>query len=313
MNPQRPRAPLQKRTDWNDDSDADWTVESEGHSSLSEGNVCALVASDGHASLWRSISETELLVSAEEVNQTFACWKEDSVGITGMCGPVLDELLLANVRNHGWDTEQYLSEVLVTGFEESERMTSEEYRKVFARGRVAFLCVAPHGVGDVCLVCSACVLGDAVGLCGHCLHSASLAEGLRVQDLCGCSEHHLFCVYCGELPREPVPCAQMTDLCRAFGELHVNLEDLPLEQYRACDELPQVLQWPRGRDDEVTLPADMETMDLLTTASSRPTLSAAELRLRNVFENLIGTRRSQFICSAEIALPILMSWNLPGC
>ena len=33
--------------DWNDDSDADWTIDSEGHSSLSEGSVCALVASDG--------------------------------------------------------------------------------------------------------------------------------------------------------------------------------------------------------------------------------------------------------------------------
>ena len=39
--------------------------------------MCALVASDGQASLRRSISETDLLVSEEEVNQTFACWKED--------------------------------------------------------------------------------------------------------------------------------------------------------------------------------------------------------------------------------------------
>ena len=30
----------------------------------------------GQASLRRSISETDLLVSEEEVNQTFACWKE---------------------------------------------------------------------------------------------------------------------------------------------------------------------------------------------------------------------------------------------
>ena len=51
--------------------------------SLSEGSVCALVASDGQASLRRSISETDLLVSEEEVIQTFACWKEDLVGITG--------------------------------------------------------------------------------------------------------------------------------------------------------------------------------------------------------------------------------------
>ena len=76
--------------DWNDDSDDDWAIDSEGRSSLSGGRVCALVASDGQASLRRSISETDLLVSEEEVNQTFACWKEGLVGITGLCGPVVD-------------------------------------------------------------------------------------------------------------------------------------------------------------------------------------------------------------------------------
>ena len=78
--------------------------------------MCALVASDGQASLWRSMSETDLLVYEEEVNQTFACWKEDSVGIIGLCGPDLDELILANVRDRGWDKEQYLSEVLLLHF-----------------------------------------------------------------------------------------------------------------------------------------------------------------------------------------------------
>ena len=180
-------------------------------------------------------------------------------------GPVVDELLLANVRDHGWDTEQYLSEVLVAGFEESERKTSEAYRKVFARARLTLPCAAPRDVGDVCLVCRERVLGDAVGPCGYCLHSACLAEGLRVQVLCGCSERHRFCVYCGELPHEPVPCAQMMDLCTALEELHVNLEDLLLEQYRTRDELPLIQLWARGRaDDCVTLPADLETMDLLT-------------------------------------------------
>ena len=129
----------------------------------------------------RSTSETDLLVSEEEVNQTFACWKEDLVGITGLYGPVVDELLLANVRDHGWDTGQYLSVVLVAGFEESERKTSEAYRKVFARARLALPCAAPRGVVDVCLVCRERVLGDAVGPHGHRLHSACLAEGLRVQ------------------------------------------------------------------------------------------------------------------------------------
>ena len=120
--------------------------------------MCALMASDGQASLRRSISETDLLFSEEEVNQTFACWKEDLVGVTGLCGPVVDEFLLAIVRDHGWDTEQYLSEVLVAGFEESERKTSEAYRKVFARARLALPCAAPRGVGDVCLVCRERVL-----------------------------------------------------------------------------------------------------------------------------------------------------------
>ena len=106
------------------------------------------------------------MVSEEEVNQTFACWKEDLVGTIGLCDPVLDELLLANVRDHSWDTELYLSEVLVAGFEESERMTSEAYRKVFTQARLALPFAAPRGVGDVCLVCRERILGDAVGPCG---------------------------------------------------------------------------------------------------------------------------------------------------
>ena len=103
--------------------------------------MCAL-ASDGQASLRRSISETDLSVSEEEVIQTFACWKEDLVGITGLYGPVVDKLLLVNVRVHGWDKEQYLSEVLVAGFEESERKTSVAYQKAFARPCIALRCTA---------------------------------------------------------------------------------------------------------------------------------------------------------------------------
>ena len=65
--------------------------------------------------------------------------------------------------------------------------------------------------------------------------------------------------------------------CEALEEMHVELEDLPLEQYRARDELPLMQQWARGgADDRVTLSADLETMDLITTATSQPTLRAAE-------------------------------------
>ena len=104
----------------------------------------------------------------------------------------------------------------------------------------------------------------------------------------------------------------MMELCKALEELHVELEELPLEQYRARDELPLVQQWARGRaDDRATLSADLETMDLLTTATPPPTLRAAEpRRLRNDFEDFFGTRRPQLIHSAEIALPFLTSWDL---
>ena len=176
--------------DGNDDSDADLAIDSDGRSLPSGGSVCALVACDGQASLRRRISEIDLLVSEEEVNQTIACPKEDLVDITDLCGPVVDELLLASVRDHGWDKGQYLSEVLVAGFEETERKTSEAYRKVFTWARLALPCAAPRGVGDVRRVCRERVLGDAVGQCGYRLYSTCLAEGLRVQVLCGCSERH---------------------------------------------------------------------------------------------------------------------------
>ena len=120
-------------------------------------------------------------------------------------------------------------------------------------------------------------------------------------------------MYCGELLHEPVPCAQMMDPCKVLEEPHVELEEILLEQYIACDELPLMQQWPGGRaDDCVTLLADLETMDLHARAISQLTLRAAEpRRLRNDFEDFFGTRRSQLTRSDdEIALLILMIWDL---
>ena len=105
------------------------------------------------------------------------------------------------------------------------------------------------------------------------------------------------------------------ELCNAFEELHVQLDDLFPEQHRARDEFPLMQQWARGRaDDCVTLPADLETMDLLTTAISQLTLRAVEpWRLRNVFENFFDARRFQLIRSAEIALPHAHELGLASC
>ena len=146
----------------------------------------------------------------------------------------MDELLLANVCDLGWDIEQYLSELSIADSEKYERKTSEAYRKVFALARFPLPRVALRGVGDVCLV--------------YCEHG-----------------------------------------------------------YRPCNELLLMRRWACGRaDDHVTLHADLEMRDLLKTATSQSTLSATKpLRLRNDFEDFFDTERSQLICSAEIALPIL--------
>ena len=192
-------------------------------------------------------------------------------------------------------------------------MTSEEYRKVFARACLVLPCAAPCNVGDVCLVCRERVLSDSVGPCGYRLHSACLAGGPRVQILCGCSECHRFSVYCGKLRHEPVPCAQMMDLCKErLKNCTWRSRIFSLNSTEHVTKLPLVKQWPRGRaDDRVTLSVDLETMDLLTTATSRPTLSAAELRqLRNDFVDFFGTKCHQWIRSTEIAVPCLMSWDL---
>ena len=62
----------------------------------------------------------------------------------------MDELLLANVYDHGWDTEQKIFEVLVAGFEESERKSSDVCRKVFARVRLELPCAAPCDGASEC-------------------------------------------------------------------------------------------------------------------------------------------------------------------
>ena len=133
------------------------------------------------------------------MNQIIACWKRTSFASLA-CAVQL-------WTNGFWPTcvttvvtrEKCLSGVLVAGFEESERKSSEAYRK-FGH---ALHCLALHRV---------------VRPCGCRLHSACLAQELRVQVLCVCSESHRFCVYCGELPHEPVPCALLMELRKALEE-----------------------------------------------------------------------------------------------
>ena len=109
------------------------------------------------------------------MNQIFECWKEDLVGITGLCSPVVTNCFwptcatMAGKRNS--ISSSCWSRVLRSL---SGRPVN---RKVFARACLALLCVAPRGVGDMCLVCRERVLSDDVGPCGYRLHSACWQTG----------------------------------------------------------------------------------------------------------------------------------------
>ena len=91
--------------------------------------MCALVAFDGQTSMRRGISEMDLLISEEELACAFHL----------LCVTMVE-------------TRSSISEVLVAGFDESERKTSVVYQKVFARARLALPCAAPRDIRDVCLV-----------------------------------------------------------------------------------------------------------------------------------------------------------------
>ena len=290
--------------DWNADSDADWTIDSEGRSSLSGGSVCALVASDGQTSLRRSISEINLLVSEEEVNQTFACWKEDLVQLWTTCfWPTC--VTMVGIRNsispRCW----------------SQVSRSPSGRPAKRTGRCS-LGHALHRLALHTVVSETCVLFAVNAFW------ATLSSRVTTVSTVFVSQRDSECRSCVVAPNaidfaftadEPVPCAQMMELCKALEEQHLELEDLHFEQYRARDELPLMQQWARGgADDRVTLSADLETMDLLTTATPPTTLSAAEpWRLRNDFEDFFGTRRPQLIRSAGIALASPHELGLASC
>ena len=203
----------------------------------------------------------------------------------------MDDLLLVNVREHCWDTGQYLSEVLVAAFEESEQKTRKDTGRC-SLGH-ALHCLAQHRVvSETCVLFAVNAFWAMLSGCVATVSTLLVSQRQAVH--------------------EPVPCAQMMELCNVLEELHVEFEDLPLEQYRARDELPLIQLWARCRADNcVTLPADLETMDLVTTSTLSPTLRAAEpRRLQNDSEEFFGIKRPQLISSAEIALPLLTSWDL---
>jgi len=338
--------------------------------------------------LRRSGSWSDLLVSESEVEGQFLRWREDLTDLTGHPEEVLDELLVAHVREHGWDTGEHLCQILVSAQESTG--ASEACARAFACAHLARPAEAGPEASQAATICVVCreAGGDMMtvsAVCGHSLHRACLREGLQVQlregaqassfrcpactgqraapvplrvaaealgeeslalgglererwlqagsgslfracpsgacrirpgssnysmqVACSCSARHRFCLYCGQSPHEPVPCAQMMEV-RSFVD-------------GLCQELREVRAEQRGGDlggateaDRAALLLDLEEAHRMASSSRAPASTDAAVLdgdafSREDYDYLLGARpHGALRASAEVALTLLRGWPL---
>jgi len=141
----------------------------------------------------RTGSDYDEWVSDVDVEAKFDAWKESLAEMTGEQDEVLEELLLANVREYGWETGAHVQELMVPLDDGKSARTAR--CALYTRARL----VAPtdaEGVAEAeaegtgpCSVeaaCPVCLEGSGdrhlvSEACGHRLHAACLANGLRHQ------------------------------------------------------------------------------------------------------------------------------------
>jgi len=166
-------------------------------------------------SLKRMPSKVDLSSSESTCSAKLLEWKEELVDLTGWPCEVLDDLLLNNVREFGWDTGEHISQVVVNA--EESRGAKEKLNQALARARL------PHpdewanslheADGSVwCDPDALCIVCQEVGgsmltvssVCGHALHVGCLGAGLRYQ-LQDNFQGSLTCPACTTQKAAPVP------------------------------------------------------------------------------------------------------------
>lgn len=180
--------------------------------------------------LKRTPSQQDLLAcDDDEFSSKLLEWKEELADFTGWPGEAIDELLLGNVREFGWDTGDHISQV-VAAADESPR-AKEHLKQTVARARLLhpseWACNQPDADGSewydadsLCVVCQE-VGGNMLrvsSICGHVLHVGCVAAGLRSQ-LRDNSQASLRCPACTKQKASPVPlCVARTALGGASAE-----------------------------------------------------------------------------------------------
>mmetsp|Transcript_65625 Transcript_65625/g.170447 ORF Transcript_65625/g.170447 Transcript_65625/m.170447 type:complete len:942 (-) Transcript_65625:68-2893(-) len=212
----RPRflSPDWSASEAEDDEDAALDRDSDCESLSSEAPSLCLQAGSLSPQRRRLQSGGDASLTEDDVTRQFCEWKESLADVTAQPDEVLEELLVANVREYGWDTGERLTETLLSCSEDAAARSARS--ALYARARLpepklavrghdeqAVGCGSPGG-DEVCVVCleTGGNLLRVSEVCGHRLHSACLSAGLRLQLGGGTS---LRCPACPARRSAPVP------------------------------------------------------------------------------------------------------------
>lgn len=132
-----------------------------------------------------------------------------------------------------------------------------------------------------------------------------------MQVACHCASKHRFCLYCGQLPHEPMPCSQMLEI-----------RDFITSTCRHVSSINSEPHNPQGSPaDRAALAHDIELANFpnLLAAGARPSCqtcntevsAGSSTALQLEFESFLGQcPQGTLRASAEIMLPLIQAWDL---
>jgi len=189
--------------------------------------------------LQRTPSKVDLRSSEDAFDCKLAEWAEELSDLTGWPCNILDELLLSNVREFGWDTGDHISQLFITA--EESASADAKLKQAFARARLPhpseWASNAPDADGSVCCdpdtLCVVCqevggMMLAASSICGHSLHVDCLKAGLQSQMEGGSLPAALRCPACTGQKAAPVSLAVA---CSALGSTSA--------EFHACEKLDE--------------------------------------------------------------------------